>query len=535
MRKCLYAFVVFSFTFGFSGCQDFLSEAPNRSGSAYIYHMDQLYGLTGNSLLIRTGFPWSAFVFRGDAVEITPYNVITFGTPPGAAYNIWSWRYEVLTTGNVLPITWNPSWNAIFTYNTVLENLDNVIQTKPLIRKQVEGEALFGRAYFHFILLVEYALWDEDAPGIGYRDNTSPGDIPDRRTVGYTLSRIYQDLDAAEALLRAAGRTVFEPQRNFRPTVPTVQAFRARVDLYRGNYASALQNATAALEAHSYLLDFKNDPRYTMFDLPDVIHFLDADSTVVDTLRPQQLRDVLASGTAGIWQHPEFFLPHFSELWSVVGGRQSVPISQSFYDLFTDKDNDERWLRFYNNHFMVYNRFSRTVTLPGNNTPTTRVFSWQDQQNIPEANRHIYLRFSWGLNDPGMMFILGMTTAEMHLIRAEALARAGNTAEAAEVLRTLRRARFTTEEAANNIGGSIQEVLDERAREMGPLWRFFDIKRLNGAENANIYIRRQILRYPALGMGSLEELVIAPNDGRWALPFHEIQRELMGWEQNALY
>ncbi len=34
---------------------------------------------------------------------------------------------------------------------------------------------------------------------------------------------------------------------------------------------------------------------------------------------------------------------------------------------------------------------------------------------------------------------------------------------------------------------------DERMREMGAEWRFFDIKRLNGAENAGIAIRRKIL------------------------------------------
>ena len=33
---------------GFTSCGDYLDETPNKSGSAYIYHMDQLYGLTGS-------------------------------------------------------------------------------------------------------------------------------------------------------------------------------------------------------------------------------------------------------------------------------------------------------------------------------------------------------------------------------------------------------------------------------------------------------------------------------------------------------
>ena len=32
----------------FCSCDNFLDETPNKSGSAYIYHMDQLYGMMGS-------------------------------------------------------------------------------------------------------------------------------------------------------------------------------------------------------------------------------------------------------------------------------------------------------------------------------------------------------------------------------------------------------------------------------------------------------------------------------------------------------
>ena len=85
--------------------------------------------------------------------------------------------------------------------------------------------------------------------------------------------------------------------------------------------------------------------------------------------------------------------------------------------------------------------------------------------------------------------------------------------------------------AAENIGGSVQEVLDERTREMGAFWRFYDIKRLNGAENAGIYIRRDILTDPS-DLNSVTRLEIAPEDPRWALPFYSLEAEKMGWQQN---
>ena len=55
---------------------------------------------------------------------------------------------------------------------------------------------------------------------------------------------------------------------------------------------------------------------------------------------------------------------------------------------------------------------------------------------------------------------------------------------------------------------------------MGAFWRFFDIKRLNGAENAGIEIRRKILSDPT-DPNSVTELVIPANDLRWALPIYE--------------
>jgi hypothetical protein len=205
-----------------------------------------------------------------------------------------------------------------------------------------------------------------------------------------------------------------------------------------------------------------------------------------------------------------------------------APLAEWFYNLF-DKENDERWKRFYNNNMVLQSGLARSITLTGNTSPTTNCVTWETQQHVPEAAFHSYRRYF--NSNTSKVYLSGLTTAEMYLIKAECLARDGNTSEAAEALRTLRRTRFTTTESANSIGGSVQEVLDERAREMTELFRFFDIKRLNGAENANISIRRTILTNTT-DMNSTQELVMGPNDSRWALPITTQQLILMGWEQN---
>ncbi|MDR0509923.1 MAG: RagB/SusD family nutrient uptake outer membrane protein [Rikenellaceae bacterium] len=529
--KKIHIIATLAVVLGLSGCKDFLSETPNKSGSAYINHMDQLYGLMGNYSLYRSGYCWSELIFRGDGVEYSPYYYKNFN-PTANAYSVWSWDNTYLATDNsVANCTWTPSWNAIFSFNTVLENMDRVEQTTPAVRKQVEGEALFGRAYYHFLLLVQYALWDDNAPGIGYRTDALPSDMsvmPERKTVKYTLDCIYKDLDDAEAALTAAGRTTFELARNFRPTVPTLKALRARIDLYRGNYTSALANANAALAAYDYLLDFKNDPEYALNYEAEPLKFLNSTDTAVDsTFQYRRMQQLLTKGGEAFAKHPEFYLPHQSDLFFA---NRILPISESYYDLF-DHENDERWKRFYNNNYITYQTsIAKTVNIGGVDIP--KCFTWADQQGIKEANRHAYQRFASQNGSSGKYYLLGMTTAEMYLIKAECLARAGRTSEAAEELKTLRRTRFTTEAEADNIGGSVEEVLDERAREMTELWRFFDIKRLNGKENAGIKIKRTL---PGSTAGSPDvDVEILPDDPRWALPFTFQQVVLMGWEQNAL-
>ena len=524
---------------GLGACSDFLDETPDKSGSAYIYHMDQLYGLMGSTDLYLFMNPsYSSFggtenylcesIPLTDAVEYDPeYYVYGLESNAAELYDIYSWGTEYLLEDQyAMGITWTPSWNRIFRCNTVLENLDEVVQTTEAIRNQVEGEARFGRAYYHFLLLTQYCLWDEEAPGIGYRESSDSDGIPDRQTVAYTLSHINEDLDLAEQKLREAGRTEFDFEHNFRPTVPTVQAFRARVALYQGDYETAMQNASAALEAHNTLVTFKDDPEYELFPYQDIYLLNETKTEVVDTLHTYMMTNLMNRMAEAIPEYEELYLPHMS----AENYYGTSPISEKFYNLW-DRENDARWLHFYSARMTLTSASGivKSDTLI-NGTDTTYLYpciDYETQQWLKPWHGYSYLRFN--CNYAGS--ILGMTTAEMYLIKAECEARAGNTGAAAEDLKTLRRTRFYDRTAAENIGGSVQEVLDERFREMGNFFRFYDIKRLNGAENAGIHITREILTDPT-DINSVTTLDIAPDDPRWALPFYRYEAERMGWEQN---
>lgn len=518
-------------------CGNFLDETADKTGNAYIYHMDQLYGLTGQANLYLGSSDPSAYgnemdagmfmqeqYLMGDGVSVSPEfyskGMPTYFMQSPYAYSLYSWEPYLLKNDNTIPtMTWLPAYERIYVFNTVLENMDKVVQTTAAIRSQVEGEACFGRAFYHFMLLTQYCQWNEEAPGIGYREDTNPDGIPARETVGYTLERIYKDLEQAEKALTAAGRTAFDFEFNTRPTVPTVQALRARIDLYRGNYESALTYAEKALEGNCELVDVATDPNNELIHGGDVVYEKGDGSLDMENVIPIVLPN-MNLGNQAVITCPEVILPCMSSDMITCG----VPISEAFYNLFTDKTNDARWIFYYANCVpLLYATGAVEYGPDGINIITQAAQQWLKPWDICS-----FWHFSsrYGPNQ-----VAGMTTAEMYLIKAECLARGGKEGDAAEVLKKLRRTRFTDPEAANAIGGSLQEVLDERAREMGPFWRFFDIKRLNGAENAGIEIRRKILSDPT-DPSSVTELVIPANDPRWALPFYTTECNLMGWEQN---
>ena len=255
------------------------------------------------------------------------------------------------------------------------------------------------------------------------------------------------------------------------------------------------------------------------------LYLLDEGKTrVVDTIHTYRMTNLVNRKAEAIPEYEELYLPSMSSesYWG------TPLVSEKFYNLW-DRENDARWIHFYS---------TRTPLLSASGIAKTNVLEdgtvvypsidYETQQWLKPWHGYSYSRFYCN----GSGSILGMTTAEMYLIKAECEARAGNTGAAAEDLKTLRRTRFYAQTAAENVTGSVQEVLDERFREMGSLWRFYDIKRLNGAENAGIAIRREILTDPT-NINTVTTLEIAPDDPRWALPFFRYEAERMGWEQNA--
>lgn len=107
----------------------------------------------------------------------------------------------------------------------------------------------------------------------------------------------------------------------------------------------------------------------------------------------------------------------------------------------------------------------------------------------------------------------GITTSEMYLIRAEAMARAGWITEAMADLNTLMRKRWKKDGdrvpfAAANSGQALRLILEERRKELVfRCLRWTDLRRLN-EEGQGITLRRVIAG---------REYALPPHDPRWVL------------------
>lgn len=519
MMKRIYVFLIAFLGLGLAGCEKFLDENPDKSGNAIVYHIDQLDALLSNYGLYNSSssYTWTEMLFMSDDCECSPelFKLLTYNAD---AYGATIWDLPTLQNSTFQLLSWQSCYEPMFTFNTILEYADNVKQTTPEMNATVKGEALFGRAYFHFMALVAFCRYDLESPGVGYKMDTNPNSIPARETAGYSLGKIREDLDKAEALLTQAGRTSFEHERNFRVTLPTLQAFRARLELYFGNYKEAYDAADAALKGHHTLSKFfENEELYGIEKPKEVIVVDDDGNETGETIPYYEMTELLARGGEAFVMDEEYYLVHRIGLYMA---SKAIPISESLYNLF-DRENDERWIHFYNNNYLIGRELGRDGKI--RKSVLDKLKPWE---------YHVYLRFVPSRGDGEKNYPMGMSTAEMLLIKAEYLARNGQEGEAQKLLQELRSYRFRNQEAANSIGGKVQDVLDERRRELTACMRWYDLKRLNGKENANIIITKQRISDLRDKNSAPVEVQLKPNDPLYALPIPPEEAILMGWQQN---
>ncbi|NHA05519.1 RagB/SusD family nutrient uptake outer membrane protein [Mucilaginibacter sp. HC2] len=132
-----------------------------------------------------------------------------------------------------------------------------------------------------------------------------------------------------------------------------------------------------------------------------------------------------------------------------------------------------------------------------------------------------------GYYGTGLYCFTGLATDELYLIKAECLARLGQTNDAISTLNSLLLRRYQTGTFTNlsaaSANAALSTILLERRKEL--MWRglrWYDLKRLN-AEGAQITLTRSL---------NGNNYSLPPNDSKWVMPIPKDEIALSGIQQN---
>jgi hypothetical protein len=129
----------------------------------------------------------------------------------------------------------------------------------------------------------------------------------------------------------------------------------------------------------------------------------------------------------------------------------------------------------------------------------------------------------------GLGTFAGLAINEQYLIRAEAAARAGNTAAAMQDLNALLIKRWKTNTfiplTANNATNALDQVITERRKELPftGILRWIDLRRLNNESRYAVTLTRIV---------NNQTYTLPPNDQRYVLPIPDQEIKLSGIQQN---
>lgn len=314
---------------------------------------------------------------------------------------------------------WFASYNRIYYYNTVIDNIMNAEGPSEQQKHSIQAEALISRALEYLYLVNGYAKhYDvrtaETDPGVPLilDEDISKKDLV-RASVKDVYAQIQSDLQAALPNLPV------QPKGNaFRASKAAGYGILAKMYLYMGNYTEALKAANEVLAINNSLLDLK---KYAVVKVQ---------SSIGRTNVPQDI------------DNPENIYIKFAPY--VYGLSSKVFGSDELISLFSE---DDMRLQIY---------FTKNFR----NIPTDK-YVWAP-----------YLRANLAVSSP-----------EIYLIAAECEAREGSVERAMTLINKLRdnRIKNNTDIVATDRNDALQKVLEERRRElaMSGMMRYIDLKRLN--------------------------------------------------------
>ena len=441
MKHSIYT-ILLTATCLLTGCDDFLSEVPNRGGDEVLNSGAQIDALFNNSDYLVTYAKLS--LTSSDDFGYTTAVADAFGYVDSDVMNGLTWNVEsqrLVAYGDEM---WSTEYSKIFLANLIINEIDKVTDISEEQRTDYLANAHFIRALANWQLVSLYAQpYDEetlDTPGLPLKQTTSYEEDMHRATLKDTYAFILADLDEAYKTTRT------DIDQRWLVSRPAVEALRARIYLSMQDYKAAATHAAEALKSQrARLIDYN-----TLGTIERTLTSMNGDITVTYSelygMSPVEFADYPELYYASMYEASSYFLP-----------------SSDLLTIYNHEDDLRFRLLFVKNGTLA-----------------------MGLEDIV-ADNMLYTYFV-GLYDDGIM-PAAPTVPEMLLTRAEALARQGQWKEGMNALNELRAKRIRTGGHITLTAASQEEairlILEERHREMPFMMRWQDIRRLAYNETPN--------------------------------------------------
>ncbi|MFD1628430.1 RagB/SusD family nutrient uptake outer membrane protein [Pseudopedobacter beijingensis] len=212
------------FIVSFSSCENFLDTKPLDKLSPQTFFQTEAQldaGLTATYDALSKGATYGYSFATRYATEADEGFFYSTSRKTGPQfYDFTSSDAEVLST-------WTALYNGISRANLVLENVDKPVMDETT-RKEIKGQALFLRAYYYFLLVMNWG----DVPLILKTTESVEGNSIPRSSSAQVYEQITKDMIEAEALVPSAAKLGF----GGRVSKSAVRGILARVYLYWAGY-----------------------------------------------------------------------------------------------------------------------------------------------------------------------------------------------------------------------------------------------------------------------------------------------------------
>ena len=468
---------VFSFllppsSFLLYSCDNYIDITPK--GSITVDSTSQYYELIVNPM--RSYYP-SSFIMLSDNQWAKESEILGYESQTMDAINFtFNEKADrtIMSDNNL----YENMYSFIMRSNLILDNIDETTGSQEL-KTLAKAEARTFRAFDHFLAVNTFAKAYDPATastdgGVCIMEHYDLEATPAKSTVAEVYDFIIKDLEESVDLLQEKPVNIYHPNKAFG------YALLAKVYLFHRDWEKAKTAAETSLRLNSTLVDY---------------------NVINNDGGTARNRDYAKEN------NPEVLSYHWMSGW---GGAEQVAlyhygiISPELKQLFESND-------------LRYKLFLRDTG--------TSITSWFDTGSgaaiwtpaITNLDRFTYM-------------IVGMRTAEVYLILAEAYARLNQLNQAVDYVNRLRAKRLSGTNTAIATPSSQKEMMDqiilERRKEL--LYgfnRFFDLKRFNTEPEYQKTITRQ---FPVVNVSEAypqKTYTLQPNSRMYIIPFPHSARD----------